>query len=600
MGLVEVEDSGVELLASCMQVHVKKRNSKMAKTSGDFRFRRGDRVGAADAENDSSFLDSCFVDNGDVATLLDCSNPHCIVLGRTGSGKTTLLLEIEKRAAGRVERIEPESLSMNYIANSDVIHSLMKLGVNLDPFLKLLWRHVLAMQIFQHIRPISATEKKEGVIAWLTRILRDDKTTPEKRSRHKRVMEFLKKYGSNEFWGDVGHRIKGIVTTFENEVGSEERKTVAKSRGAENRTNYTSAEDGNEKRINSNLKESSEISIEERQRFQCIVNEMQVKDLDGILDLVKEVLEDAGRNIYIIIDKLDLQWSDEQIRFRLIRALIDTAIAFNPISRVKIIIAMRVDLLERVYKDARFQPGTQTEKLRDYCLILNWDSSTLRTMADERINKLCADRYAPNYKVKLKDVMNPNIKKGKEKGIGTFEFIIERTWKRPRDLIDFLNACIERSSNKPQISDDAVLEAEGEYSRNRIRSLAEEWQLEYPFLEETMRTLFNGCSRRVRVHEITDARILEWQVMIESSELRESDRMRPFADLVEAGKMTHDELRVELAALLYRVGCVGIQTDETEKPQWASNLSYSLSPAEIRLDAYLYVHPGLWKALGAQ
>lgn len=162
----------------------------MTKTSGQFRFRRGDDVGKADAENDKKFLDTCFIDNGDIEVLLDCRDPKCIVVGRTGSGKTALLLEASKRSH-HTEWIAPESLSFNYIANSDAVNVLSTLGVNLDPFFKLLWRHVIALQIFQILRPISEEEKKEGLLAWIGRFLRDDKTSQKKADRHQRVLEFL-------------------------------------------------------------------------------------------------------------------------------------------------------------------------------------------------------------------------------------------------------------------------------------------------------------------------------------------------------------------------------------------------------------------------
>lgn len=73
----------------------------MSKTSGVFKFQRGDKVGAVDAEHDKKFLDACFVDNGDISKLIDCTHPECIIVGRTGSGKSALILELEKRAAGR-------------------------------------------------------------------------------------------------------------------------------------------------------------------------------------------------------------------------------------------------------------------------------------------------------------------------------------------------------------------------------------------------------------------------------------------------------------------------------------------------------------------
>lgn len=570
----------------------------MTKTSGTFRFRRGDTVGAADADNDRQFLESCFVDNGDATVLLNCANPKCIVVGRTGSGKTSLLLEVEKRAEGHTERISPESLSLNHIANSDTVRILSDLGVNLDPFFRLLWRHVLALQILQHIRPVTEAERSKGLWVWVGRFLREDKSTVQKAARHKRVVEFIEKHGGKEFWGDVSQRVESMVNRFEQEIDHQSERNAGVSAGMESDLLKASAKFGETKKRNDKIKVVSEVTIDERQRFQNVLNEMHLKELDGILDLVAEVMEDAGRNVYVIIDRLDLQWADESIRFRLIRALIDTAIAFAPVARVKIILAMRIDLIERVYRDARHEPGTQSEKVKDYCLTLMWDPTTLEKMLNERVNKLCSDRYAPNYTVTLTDITNERMRKGRRHGAKTLEFIIQRTWLRPRDLIDFFNSCIERSAGNPKISDDTVLEAEGEYSRNRLRSLAEEWQLEYPFLDDALSRLLREKDRRFRLNTVSDNDLCEWVAHTLTRGERDGDRLRAIAKSLDQSETSFDNARVELAAAFYKIGSVGVQNDESEKPQWATNLSYSLSPSEIHQSSYLYVHPGLWKALG--
>lgn len=570
----------------------------MAKTSGDFRFRRGDTVGAADAENDDVFLKDCFVDNGDLSILLSCDDPHCIVVGRTGSGKTALLLEIERQAAGHTERVAPESFSFNYIANSDALNIVTELGVNLDPFFKLLWRHVLAVTIFQHLQPATGQEKSEGLISRILRMLRADKTTEEKAARHRRVLEFLERYGGTEFWADVGQRVQAIVYKFEKEFDDQ-----TSSKSTDNLNVTTGAVKGSvgieESVKNQNRRKLvTECSVEQKDRFQHIVNEMHVKELEGILDLVSEVMEDAGRNIYVIIDRLDLNWVDESMRFRLIRALIDTAIAFARVKRVKIILAMRADLIERVYRDSRQFPGVQSEKLKDYCLTLFWDRHGLLNLLDSRVSRLVKDRYVASFKVGLRNILNPKIRKGRQKGVNTIDYILDRTWLRPRDVIDFFNSCIARSTGNVKITDDALLEAEGEYSLRRLRSLTEEWQLEYAYLEETMKTLLNGRSRRFHLNEISDESLIEWMTLVVAKLVIAGDRIRPIAQSFNHGLISFDQVRVELATILYKVGCVGIQNDETEKPQWAGNFGYSLSGSEIRLSSFLYVHSGLWKALG--
>lgn len=61
-----------------------------------FKFRRHATVWSAAAEEDEQFLLECFLDTGDLSTLVDCYNPRRIVLGRTGTGKTALLNQLAK------------------------------------------------------------------------------------------------------------------------------------------------------------------------------------------------------------------------------------------------------------------------------------------------------------------------------------------------------------------------------------------------------------------------------------------------------------------------------------------------------------------------
>lgn len=49
----------------------------MAKKDADkFKFRRHGTIGAAAAEEDERFLTACFINTGDLDTLLDCENPE--------------------------------------------------------------------------------------------------------------------------------------------------------------------------------------------------------------------------------------------------------------------------------------------------------------------------------------------------------------------------------------------------------------------------------------------------------------------------------------------------------------------------------------------
>src|SRR5438067_10972513 len=81
--------------------------------SDRFTFRKHASIGAAAAEEDARFLADCFVDNGDLEPLIDCSDRRRIILGRTGAGKSALLQKVVDQTGAIV--INPESLAFNYL-----------------------------------------------------------------------------------------------------------------------------------------------------------------------------------------------------------------------------------------------------------------------------------------------------------------------------------------------------------------------------------------------------------------------------------------------------------------------------------------------------
>jgi hypothetical protein len=100
---------------------------------------------------------------------------------------------------------------------------------------------------------------------------------------------------------------------------------------------------------------------------------------------------------------------------------------------------------------------------------------------DLRIDKLVKSQYT-KQKATQKDLLRP-IHLDKKKPNLAIEYMIERTPLRPRDLIQFFNLCIMFSDEKPMIDANNLINAEGNYSRQRFRVLVDEWVGIYPNLE---------------------------------------------------------------------------------------------------------------------
>ncbi|MDE0332377.1 MAG: hypothetical protein OXL41_10965 [Nitrospinae bacterium] len=277
-----------------------------------FRFKHLDAIGASAAEDDVDFLQSCFVDDGYLARLGNTQDAKSIILGRTGAGKTALLKKLYNDEE-RIIEIQPESLALAYISNSTILNFISDLGVNLDIFFRLLWRHIFTVEILRHHFSISSKNQNSFFFQRLPDFL--------KNKSHKRAIEYLRRWGE-KFWEETEYRIKEITTKLEKEIES--------SLGLKATELNLS--------INPSKKVAEEQKQEIIQRAQTIINKVQIRELSDVIKLIdEEVLTDPQKKYYIIIDRLDEDWVEDRVRYRLIRSLIDTIRDFNLISNAKII-----------------------------------------------------------------------------------------------------------------------------------------------------------------------------------------------------------------------------------------------------------------------
>ena len=174
----------------------------------DFRFRRHANLGAAAAEDDADFLSDSFVDTGDLSTLMDCTDRRRIVVGRTGSGKTALLQELGKHP--RAIPVQPESLSLAHIANSNVLQFFHEAGVKLDLFFRLLWRHVFTVELIKARYGITNEATKRNALQRLLERIGSSRA-------ERRALDYLENWGSR-FWETTEHRIRELVTRVESDL----------------------------------------------------------------------------------------------------------------------------------------------------------------------------------------------------------------------------------------------------------------------------------------------------------------------------------------------------------------------------------------------
>src|SRR4029079_12535537 len=125
---------------------------------------------------------------------------------------------------------------------------------------------------------------------------------------------------------------------------------------------------------------SKSLSHEEKseliERAQTVVNQIQARELIGMVALLDEILDDPQQQFYVVIDRLDEDWVDDRLRYGLIRALLETVREFHKVQNAKVIVALRLDLVDRVFSRTR-DAGFQEEKFEGEMVRVNWTKESL-------------------------------------------------------------------------------------------------------------------------------------------------------------------------------------------------------------------------------
>ncbi|MBO9497247.1 DNA repair ATPase [Thalassotalea sp. G20_0] len=527
---------------------------------------RNMKVGALDAETDYELLDKCFVDKGYLNELTDVSSPTSIVLGRTGSGKSALLYKVQQEVNKSV-RLDPNDISVRFLEYSDIIQFFDALNVNLDLFYRLLWRHLLTVEFLKLRYDIKNEYDSNNFFKNLTNALSRDKTK-------KKALEYFREWG-DKFWLDTDEHLKEITSKLEEDTKA--------SVGVKFRGVSLSAE--GIQRL------SDQEKIEVKQRASQVVNSLQIRKLNEVLNLLSEhSFDDQQKKFYILIDQLDEDWANTETRCRFIRALIEEIKTFRKIKPVKIVAALRKDLLDLVFNKTR-DSGFQEEKYESYILNIRWSSEELKQLIELRINEVFKSQYTGEF-VQFEDLFPKARKNGGQTAI---DFLLERTLRRPRDILQFVNECFYIASDRERISWRAMQAAEAQYSEKRLKSLKEEWGEMYPSFDETVEIL-RGLRATFTRSAINDTSLED--VMLP---LYEKDNNDPCTIVVKKyydGKGIKEvDVISAMLSCLYRVSAIGIKISSLDTFIWSYIDQSTVSKGEIKRANQIKIHKMLHRAL---
>jgi len=543
------------------------------KSVPQFRFRKNDSVGAAGAEDDADFLRECFVDNGDLEILQDVGDRRQVVVGRTGAGKSALLLQLKEERPDYVIELDPENLALTYISNSTILRFFADLGVNLDPFFKLLWRHVLTLEVLERYFKDHPDRRTPS---WWDRLMSMFSGDSKSHKSAREALNYLESWGS-QFWIETDNKIKEITRHVEKEL-------VAKGSAAVG-VDIAKLEASGEER--SKLGETQKREL--KNRGQEVIAKAQIQDLSKVIALLDAVLSDKQKPYIVVIDGLDDQWVEERLRYKLIMQLIVTARDFGRVSNAKVAISMRLDLLERTFRVSR-EAGFQLEKYESLYIRMTWTKAKLLEVLDKRVDHLVKRRYTKQA-VTHKDLLPRRYRK-----LAIGDYVSARV-ERPRDVIDFFNKCIDAATDLDRLTSKELKIAEGEYSRSRLRALGDEWSRDYPNLLDYSRVL-HSRPPSFKLRTVEQERLADLCLSLVAASPEEHGFIHEAAKRFVETDISFEDFRKMLVQTFFKVGLVGLKLLPHESAIWAEDRGRTVSSAEVHDDVSVVVKPMYYRALG--
>jgi len=183
-----------------------------------------------------------------------------------------------------------------------------------------------------------------------------------------------------------------------------------------------------------------------------------------------------------------------------------------------------------------------------------------------------------------------------KKQIDGFDYMIERSIMRPREIIDFFNKCIKYADGKTKISREIIKDAEDEYSHDRLKALNDEWLENYGnihCLYGFLKNVQNGFKMR-EVETVAEEYFID---------VIASDRIKTVCDEFKqyftkfGEKFDTVTLLKKILILSYEIGLLGIKISPDKPLEYIYESYSAIEIIDLNDDSKFYIHPMYHKAL---
>ena len=237
----------------------------------------------------------------------------------------------------------------------------------------------------------------------------------------------------------------------------------------------------------------------------------------------------------------------------------------------------------------------QLEKYNDFIIRVKWSKDQLWTLMERRINYLFRWKYSSDN-VHFNDIFLSQVD-GRQ---STWNYIVERTLYRPRDIINFVNFALQAAEGKSSVSKTNLLKAEHEYSDLRLSSLKFEWGTTFPGISVIL-DLLVGKPPYFGVSEFCTSDLVTrlYDKIGETPEGQADPLWQRLHNGLGANATALEPIAVaqEVFHRLHLIGAVGLKISSSASWQWVYESGRPVQNHSIDTSTKVEIHPMLHFAL---
>jgi energy-coupling factor transporter ATP-binding protein EcfA2 len=314
-------------------------------------------------------------------------------------------------------------------------------------------------------------------------------------------------------------------------------------------------------------------------KVQELHNLYKLEEINRLIPFVTEVAK--KRRILVLIDELDKGWDASEDAKCFVAGLFQAAISINSVSQnLRVLVSLRKELYDNIpalYEDS--------QKIVDVIETVSWDEPTLLALMAKRIRYLFPDLKDSDDPTCWHFIFAETLDYRKTK---SFNYLVDRTLYRPRELIQFASICTENYARgeSSKVNYDLISRAEYRYSEQRTKDIAAEYRFQYPGLLKVFEA-FRGQS-----YNLTRDAIDNVALQLSLKEL----------DVGEASGWISDEDPENIIEILWRIGFLRAKAVGGVKALRRSGSSYlgshQITSLHLPSIGNFHVHPMFRSYLG--